>query len=51
MRLAIDQTMFNTATPLGERVRYQILHIGVPRKGRTLLLLQLAYNRDRLPAE
>ena len=51
MRLAIDQTIFNTATPPKERVRYQVLRIAVPRKGRALLLLQLAYDRDRLPAE
>jgi hypothetical protein len=31
-------------------VRYQVLRIAVPRKGRALPLLQLAYDRDDLPA-
>jgi hypothetical protein len=46
--LAIDWTMFNTATPSGECIRYQVLRIAVPRKGRALPLLQLAYDRDDL---
>lgn len=49
--LAIDWTMFDTTLPSGERVRYQVLRIAVPRKGRALPLLQLAYDRDRLPPE
>jgi hypothetical protein len=49
--LAIDWTMFDTVLPSGERMRYQILRIAVPRKGRALPLLQLAYDRDRLPAD
>ncbi len=49
--LAIDWTMFDTTLPSGERMRYQVLRIAVPRKGRALPLLQLAYDRDRLPAE
>lgn len=31
-------------------MRYQVLRLAVPRKGRALPLLQLAYDRDRLPA-
>ena len=40
--LAIDWTMFDAALPSGERMRYQVLRIAVPRKGRALPLLQLA---------
>ena len=46
--LAIDWTMFDTTLPSGERIRYQVLRIAVPRKGRALPLLQLAYDRDTL---
>ena len=46
--LAIDWTMFDTALPSGERMRYQVLRIAVPRKERALPLLQLAYDRDDL---
>ena len=46
--LAIDWTMFDTALPSGKRMRYQVLRIAVPRKGRALPLLQLAYDRDNL---
>lgn len=46
--LAIDWTMFDTALPSGRRMRYQALRIAVPRKGRALPLLQLAYDRDNL---
>lgn len=49
--VAIDWTMFDTTLPSGSRMRYQVLRIAVPRKGRALPLLQLAYNRDRLPAQ
>ncbi len=49
--LAVDWTMFDTILPSGERVRYQVLRVAVPRKGRALPLLQLAYDRDRLPPE
>lgn len=49
--LAIDWTMFDTVTPAGARIRYQVLRIAVPRKGRALPLLQLAYDRDCLPAD
>ena len=48
--LAIDWTMFDTTLPSGRRMRYQVLRIAIPRKGRALPLLQLAYDRDRLPA-
>src|SRR3954462_7232161 len=46
--LAIDWTMFNTTLPSGKQMRYQVLRIAVPRKGRALPLLQLAYDRDNL---
>ncbi len=46
--LAIDWTMFDTILPSGKRMRYQVLRIAVPRKGRALPLLQLAYDRDNL---
>ncbi len=46
--LAIDWTMFDTTLPSGERMRYQVLRIAVPRKGRALPLLQSAYDRDNL---
>ncbi len=48
--LAIDWTMFDAILPSGSRMRYQVLRIAVPRKGRALPLLQLAYDRDDLPA-
>jgi hypothetical protein len=48
--LAIDWAFFDSALPTGRRVRYQPLRIAVPRRGRALPLLQLAYNRDDLPA-
>jgi Transposase DDE domain len=43
--------VFDTTLPSGKRMRYQVLRIAVPRKGRALPLLQLAYDRDRLPAD
>jgi hypothetical protein len=48
--LAVDWTMFDATLPSGERIRYQVLRVAVPRRGRALPLLQLAYDRDRLPA-
>jgi hypothetical protein len=48
--LAIDWTMFETTLPSGHPTRYQVLRIAVPRKGRALPLLQLAYDRDHLPS-
>jgi hypothetical protein len=47
--LAIDWTFFDTLLPSGQRIRYQVLRIAVPRKGRALPLLQLACDRDHLP--
>lgn len=49
--LAIDWTLFDTTLPSGDKIRYQVLRIAVPRKGRALPLLQLAYDRDRLPPQ
>lgn len=49
--LAIDWTMFDSVLPSGERARYQVLRIAVPRRGRALPLVQLAYHRDALPAD
>lgn len=49
--LAINWTMFDTTLPSGEGLRYQVLRIAVPRKGRALPLLQLAYDRDCLPGD
>ena len=46
--LAIDWTMFDTTLPSGQRIRYQVVRIAIPRKGRALPLLQLAYDRDDL---
>src|SRR4051794_31453559 len=46
--LAIDWTMFDTTLPSGYLIRYQVLRVAVPRKGRALPLLQLAYDRDNL---
>ena len=48
--LAIDWTFFDSVLPSGRRLRYQVLRIAVPRRGRALPLLQLAYDRDNLPA-
>ncbi|MHB1161244.1 MAG: transposase [Chloroflexota bacterium] len=48
--LAIDWTMFDTVMPSGQRVRYQVLRIAIPRRGRALPLFQVAYDRDSLPA-
>ncbi len=47
--LAIDWMMFDAKLPTSKRVRYQVLRIAVPRRGRAVPLLQLAYNRDALP--
>lgn len=49
--LAIDWTLFDSVLPTGARVRYQVLRIAVPVRGRALPLLQLAYNRDALPPD
>lgn len=49
--LAVDWTMWDTITPKGERVSYQVLRIAVPRRGRALPLLQIAHYREKLPAD
>jgi hypothetical protein len=49
--LAMDWTMFDTTLPSGKKMRYQVLRIAVPRKGRAIPLMQLAYDRDDLPAD
>lgn len=49
--LAIDWTMWDITLPTGERIRYQVLRIAVPLHGRALPLVQLAYDRDHLPAD
>ena len=49
--LAIDWTMFDAVLPGGRRVRYQVLRVAIPRCGRALPLLQVAYDRDRLPPD
>jgi hypothetical protein len=48
---AVDWTMFDAALPSGRKRRYQVLRIAVPCHGRAAPLLQLAYDRDRLPAD
>jgi Transposase DDE domain len=47
--LAVDWTMFDARLPSGRRLHYQVLRIAVPRRGRALPLLQLAYDSRRLP--
>jgi len=47
---AIDWTYFDTTAPTGVHIRYQVLRIAIPRRGRALPLVQLAYDRDDLPA-
>jgi hypothetical protein len=49
--LAIDWTMWDIVLPTGQRMRYQVPRIAVPMHGRALPLLQLAYDRDHLPAD
>jgi hypothetical protein len=51
--LLIDWTSFDTTLPQiagGGRRKYQVLTIAVPRCGRALPLLTLAYERDKMPA-
>lgn len=38
--------MFDTILPSGGRMRFQVLRVAVPREGRMLPLLRLAYDRD-----
>jgi hypothetical protein len=47
--LAVDWTFFDSVLPSGERVRYQVLRVAVPRRGRAVPLLQVAYVRARWP--
>lgn len=54
--LAIDWTMWDITLPTGVRMRYHAaqrapVRIAVPLQGRALPLLQLAYDRDHLPAD
>ncbi len=49
--LAIDWTMFDAVLPSGVRARYQVLRIAIPRRGRAIPVVQLAYDRDALPAD
>ena len=49
--LAVDWTMFDARLTDGARRRYQVLRIAIPRCGRAVPLLQLAYDRDALPAD
>jgi hypothetical protein len=49
--LAVDWTMFEARLPDGARRRYQVLRVAVPRCGRALPLLQVAYDGDALPAD
>ena len=44
--LAMDWTMFDTTLPTGQRMRYQVLRLAIPRRGRALPLLQVAYDRQ-----
>ena len=48
--LAVDWTLFDAVLPSGRRVRSQVLRVAVPRRGRALPLLQLAYDSRALPA-
>ncbi|HEY8601842.1 MAG TPA: hypothetical protein VIL85_25675 [Thermomicrobiales bacterium] len=48
--LAVDCPLFDTRLPDGTRRRYQGLRVAVPRCGRALPVLQVAYDRDALPA-
>jgi Transposase DDE domain len=48
--LAVDWTLFDARLPSGRRLHYQVLRIAVPRRGRALPLLQLAYDNRHLPA-
>jgi Transposase DDE domain len=43
--------MFDAKLPSGRVIRYQVLRVAVPCRGRAVPLLQLAYDRDRLPAD
>jgi hypothetical protein len=47
--LAVDWTMWDSHDLHGQKVRYQLLRIAIPRRGRALPLLQVVYHRDALP--
>jgi len=52
--LALDWTSFDTTLlglTGGGRRPYQVLTIAIPRRGRALPLLSVAYERDKLPAK
>jgi hypothetical protein len=49
--LAVDWTMWDSRDLHGRTVRYQLLRIAVPRRGRAVPLLQVVYQRDALPAD
>jgi hypothetical protein len=49
--LAVDWTMWDSRDLHGQKVRYQLLRIAIPRRGRALPLLQVVYQRDALPAD
>jgi len=43
--LAMDWTMFDTTLPRGGPRHYQVLRLAIPRRGRAVPLLQVAYDR------
>jgi hypothetical protein len=45
----VDWTLFDARLPSGRRLHYQVLRVAVPRRGRALPLLQLAYDNHHLP--
>ena len=49
LALAVDWTLFDARLPSGRRLHYQVLRVAVPRRGRALPLLQLAYDNHHLP--
>jgi hypothetical protein len=46
----LSSVALRTALPSAKGMRYQVLRVAVPRKGRALALVQLAYDRGALPA-
>jgi hypothetical protein len=48
--LAVDWTMWDSRDLHGQKLRYQLLRVAIPRRGRALPLLQVVYNRDALPS-
>lgn len=52
--LILDWTSFDVTLPQlngGGKRKYQVLTIGIPRCGRTLPLLSVCFERDKLPAK